>query len=109
MSASASLHNVFTGIYDTRLLLPPMDATIETDKLVSPRPLRNHHLFIFLQDSAGRNGKKGTRAQCIAAATAALARGCHVAVDRCHVDAVQRQDFVQLAHTVQAEVTVRSW
>jgi len=49
------------------------------------------------QDTAS-SGKRGTREQCIRAATAALEAGDCVIIDRCHCDAEQRSSFLLLAH-----------
>ncbi|KAK9830245.1 hypothetical protein WJX72_010530 [[Myrmecia] bisecta] len=55
------------------------------------------------QDTAGKNGKKGTRAQCVAAAIKALQAGSCVLVDRCNFDVQQRADFVALAQQLGAQ------
>ena len=54
------------------------------------------------QDSVS-NGKPGSRAQCLAACLAAARAGRHVAVDRTHLSAEQRADFVSLALLLGAE------
>jgi hypothetical protein len=54
------------------------------------------------QDSVS-NGKPGSRAQCLAACLAAARAGRHVAVDRTHLSAEQRADFVSLALLLGAQ------
>ena len=49
------------------------------------------------QDTAGRGGKRGTRAQCAEATRRALATSTNVAVDRCGLTPEQRETFVRLA------------
>ena len=49
------------------------------------------------QDTAGKNGKPGTRAKCVQLVRGALNKGRNVAVDRCGLTLEQRQDFVRLA------------
>lgn len=53
------------------------------------------------QDTAAQ-GKRGTRAQCIRAATDALKSGDCVVIDRCHCDPEQRSSFLLLAHQHRA-------
>lgn len=57
-----------------------------------------------LQDTISK-GKRGSRQQCLSHAKRHLLAGSHVIIDRCHVDAEQRRDFVQLA--MQLNVKVR--
>jgi aprataxin len=55
------------------------------------------------QDTAGKNGKPGTRAKCVQLVRGALNKGRNVAVDRCGLTSEQRQDFVRLARERGAE------
>ena len=49
------------------------------------------------QDTVGRNGKQGTRAQCAEATRRALSTSSNVAIDRCGLTPEQRETFVRLA------------
>jgi len=62
-----------------------------------------HHWSRVCQDIV-RGGKSGTRQQCLAALSRAIADGKSVVVDRCNLDAGQRADFVALAKASQASV-----
>jgi len=59
--------------------------------------LPNDTWTVVNQDTAGKNGKPGTRAKCVQLVRGALNKGRNVAVDRCGLTSEQRQDFVSLA------------
>jgi predicted kinase len=56
------------------------------------------------QDTAGRDGKRGTRQQCERALEDHLAQGLCVLVDRCNFDGDQRASFVNKARARGAKV-----
>jgi predicted kinase len=60
------------------------------------------------QDSCGKDGKKGSREQCLKQVERALREEKNVIVDRCHATPEQRKHFVDLchAHAFPREVTV---
>ena len=65
--------------------------------------LPNDAWTVVNQDTAGKNGKPGTRAKCVQLVRGALNKGRNVAVDRCGLTSEQRQDFVRLARERGAE------
>ena len=58
---------------------------------------------IVNQDTAGKNGKPGTRQQCVERVISALAIKRNVAIDRCGLTLEQRETFVRLAFERGAE------
>ena len=50
------------------------------------------------QDTIGKNGRRGTREQCLEKARQALRAGRCVVVDRCHCEPAQRAPFLRVAH-----------
>ncbi len=56
------------------------------------------------QDSIAGPGRRGTRAQCVAAARRALGAGRGALIDRCNFDAAQRRDFIALAQQLRCQV-----
>jgi aprataxin len=65
--------------------------------------LPNDTWTVVNQDTAGKNGKPGTRAKCVQLVRGALNKQRNVAVDRCGLTSEQRQDFVRLARERGAE------
>jgi aprataxin len=59
--------------------------------------LPRKHWVVVNQDTAGKNGKPGTRDQCILATKKALLLGKHVLIDRCGMTVEQRGHFLNLA------------
>ncbi|VFQ91669.1 unnamed protein product [Cuscuta campestris] len=55
----------------------------------------SRHWVRVCQDTIG-NGKTGTKAKCLTAATSALGQGKSVFIDRCNLDREQREDFMKL-------------
>ncbi|VFQ71192.1 unnamed protein product [Cuscuta campestris] len=55
----------------------------------------SRHWVRVCQDTIG-NGKTGTKAKCLTAATTALGQGKSVFIDRCNLDREQRADFMKL-------------
>ncbi|KAG2449967.1 hypothetical protein HYH02_000071 [Chlamydomonas schloesseri] len=53
--------------------------------------------WVHVNQDAINKGKPGKREQCVAAVRAALAEGSCCIIDRCHLDASQRDTFLQLA------------
>ena len=62
------------------------------------------------QDTCGKDGKRGSRAQCLKQVERALREGKHVVVDRCHATPEQRKDFIDICQKLpflkKDEVTV---
>ncbi|KAH7429064.1 hypothetical protein KP509_09G029000 [Ceratopteris richardii] len=50
------------------------------------------------------NGKRGTKDQCLKEAEKALCQGFNVMIDRCNLTIKQRQEFLQLATRISAQV-----